>query len=73
MSRADYWRGGHKSSCTASGGHPQAPGEGSQVFAVRDDLEARGINGEGCIDGMQMITGRDVAGLLEDYEQVWHW
>ncbi len=61
--------------------HPARPNEdigrlqakGVRVFAVRDDLEARGINGEGCIDGVQIIPGRDIAGLLEDYEQVWHW
>jgi sulfur relay protein TusB/DsrH len=46
---------------------------GVKVFAVREDLEARGINSESCIDGVQMIPGRDIAGLLEDYEQVWHW
>jgi len=46
---------------------------GVKVFAVRDDLEARGINIEGCIDGVQMIPGSDIAGLLEGYDQVWHW
>ncbi len=61
--------------------HPARPNEdigrlqakGVWVFAVRDDLEARGINGEDCINGVQMIQGSDIAGLLEDYEQVWHW
>ena len=61
--------------------HPARPAEdigklqqkGVKVFAVRDDLEARGINGKGCIDGVQMIPGSDIAGLLEGYEQVWHW
>ena len=61
--------------------HPARPAEdigklqqkGVKVFAVRDDLEGRGINSEGCIDGVQMIPGSDIAGLLEDYEQVWHW
>ena len=57
----------------ACGGHQQAPGKGVKVFAIRDDLEARGINGEGCIGGVQMISGRDIAGLMESYEQVWHW
>jgi sulfur relay protein TusB/DsrH len=61
--------------------HPARPAEeigklqekGVKVFAVRDDLEARGINGEGFIDGVQMISGRDIASLMESYEQVWHW
>jgi intracellular sulfur oxidation DsrE/DsrF family protein len=47
--------------------------KGVKVFAVRDDLEARGINGEGCVDGVQMIPEKDIAGLLEGYEQIWHW
>jgi sulfur relay protein TusB/DsrH len=44
-----------------------------QVFAVQDDLEARGINSEECISGVQMVQGTDIAGLFENYEQVWHW
>jgi sulfur transfer complex TusBCD TusB component (DsrH family) len=61
--------------------HPARPaedirrlqGKGVKVFAVRGDLEARGINGEDCIEGVQLIHASDIAGLLEDYEQVWHW
>ncbi|MDQ3667633.1 MAG: DsrE family protein [Acidobacteriota bacterium] len=61
--------------------HPARPAEdigklqqkGGKVFAVRDDLEERGINPESCIDGVQMISGKDIAGLLEGYDQVWHW
>lgn len=61
--------------------HPAQPAEnlgklqekGVKIFAVRDDLEARGINGRGCIDGVEMIPGNGIPGLLEAYEQVWHW
>jgi sulfur relay protein TusB/DsrH len=61
--------------------HPARPSEDLRklqekdvmVFAIRDDLEARGINSEGCIDGVQMISGSDIASLMERYEQVWHW
>jgi intracellular sulfur oxidation DsrE/DsrF family protein len=61
--------------------HPARPtedisklqGKGVKVFAVRDDLEERGIKSEDCLGGVQMIGRGDVAGLLEDYEQVWHW
>ncbi len=61
--------------------HPARPAEdikrlqekGVKVFAVRGDLEARGIGGEDCIKGVQIIQGSDIAGLMEDYEQVWHW
>lgn len=61
--------------------HPARPSEdlgklqekGVKVFAVSDDLEARGTNLDGCLDGVQMIPERDIAGLLEGYEQIWHW
>ncbi|MCA1849643.1 MAG: DsrE family protein [Acidobacteria bacterium] len=61
--------------------HPARPtediyrlqGKGVKVFAVRDDLEERGIKSEDCLGGVQMIGRGDVPGLLEDYEQVWHW
>ncbi|MGH9967023.1 MAG: DsrH/TusB family sulfur metabolism protein [Pyrinomonadaceae bacterium] len=61
--------------------HPARPTEdiqrlqekGVSVFAVQDDLEARGINRENCIDGVQMIQASGIAKLLDDYEQVWHW
>lgn len=61
--------------------HPARPNEdisrlqskGVQVFAVREDLYERGIAGENCIGGIQMIRREDVAGLLEGYEQIWHW
>ncbi|HTG94386.1 MAG TPA: DsrH/TusB family sulfur metabolism protein [Pyrinomonadaceae bacterium] len=47
--------------------------KGIQVFAVRDDLEARGIESKDCIEGVELIRAGDVAALFEDYEQVWHW
>ena len=48
--------------------HPSSP-----VFAIRDDLTERGINEATCISGIQLIQRRDVAGLMDDYDQVWHW
>ena len=47
--------------------------KGVQVFAVRDDLEARGIESKDCIEGVEMIGRQDVAALFDNYEQVWHW
>lgn len=61
--------------------HPARPAEdicrlqqkGVDVFAVRDDLEERGIRLGACIEGVQMISGSDLARLFEGYDQVWHW
>jgi len=61
--------------------HPARPNEdiarlqqkGVQLFALADDLEERGISEGNCISGVQMIRGREVAGLMDAYEQIWHW
>ena len=61
--------------------HPARPYEdiarlrskGVKVFALADDLEERGIREANCIDGVQMIRSGDVAALMNDYAQVWHW
>jgi sulfur transfer complex TusBCD TusB component (DsrH family) len=47
--------------------------QGVKVFAVKDDLEARGIEIADCLGGVQLLHSNDVAALFEDYEQVWHW
>ena len=61
--------------------HPAQPnediarlqGKGLKLFALADDLEERGISEGNCIGGVQMIRSREVAGLMDDYEQIWHW
>jgi sulfur transfer complex TusBCD TusB component (DsrH family) len=61
--------------------HPARPNEdidrlrekGIKVFAVEEDLEERGIDIRDLIGGVQMIRRSDIAGLFEDYDQVWHW
>ena len=47
--------------------------KGVKVFALADDLEERGIREVNCISGVQMIRSADVAGLMDDYAQIWHW
>ncbi|HXG66065.1 MAG TPA: DsrH/TusB family sulfur metabolism protein [Blastocatellia bacterium] len=47
--------------------------KGVRVFAVQDDLEERGIDGENCIGGVQMIRRSDIVSLLEDHDEIWHW
>ena len=61
--------------------HPARPNEdikrlqdkGVIVFAVRDDLEERGVNLSNCLPGVELIRRTDIALLLDDYDQVWHW
>ena len=61
--------------------HPARPNEdvdrlrakGVNIFALADDLEEHGISEGNCIGGIQMIQQSDLAGLMDDYEQVWHW
>jgi hypothetical protein len=40
---------------------------------VRDDLEERGIDCSNYLAGVRLIRRGDVALLLDDYDQVWHW
>ena len=61
--------------------HPARPNEdirklqdkGVSVFAIREDLEERGVNLSNCLAGVQLIRRNDIALLLDDYDQVWHW
>jgi intracellular sulfur oxidation DsrE/DsrF family protein len=61
--------------------HPARPNEdikrlqdkGVSVFAVRDDLEERGVNVANCLPGVNLIRRGDIALLFDDYDQVWHW
>lgn len=61
--------------------HPARPADdiqklqdkGVRIFAVVADLEARGINKEECLNGVQMVPASDIGRLFEDYQQVWHW
>ena len=61
--------------------HPARPNEdirklqdkGVSVFAIREDLEERGVNLSKCLAGVQLIRRHDIALLMDDYDQVWHW
>ena len=61
--------------------HPARPNEdikrlqdkGVSLFAIRDDLEERGVNLANCLPGVNLIRRNDIALLLDDYDQVWHW
>ena len=47
--------------------------KGVKVYAIRDDVDERGIDISHCAAGVQMIHRSDVALLMDDYTHVWHW
>jgi intracellular sulfur oxidation DsrE/DsrF family protein len=47
--------------------------KGVRVYAVREDLERRGIDPAQCVGGVELIRGSEVAPLLDEHQQVWHW
>jgi len=61
--------------------HPARPNDdlvklrekGAQVYVIQDDLDERGIETEKCIAGVQYIRSADLAGVMENYDQIWHW
>ena len=61
--------------------HPAAPSEdlerlqakGVTVYAVREDLEDRGVEADRCIGGVELVGRADVPAVMEAYDQVWHW
>jgi hypothetical protein len=61
--------------------HPARPAEdlarlnekGVAVYAVKDDLVERGIDIENCVPFIRMIRRNDIAGLMEEHDQIWHW
>ena len=61
--------------------HPARPNEdigklrekGARVLAVREDIEERGISRESCLGDVELVSRGDVAALLDEHNQVWHW
>jgi hypothetical protein len=47
--------------------------KGVTIFAVREDLEDRGVSLSNCLAGVKFIRRSDIALLMDDYTQVWHW
>jgi predicted peroxiredoxin len=61
--------------------HPARPNEdltrliekGVRVCAVQDDVDERGIDRAQCLSGVELISRKELAALIEKHDQVWHW
>jgi len=47
--------------------------KGADVYVVKEDLEARGIDSRSCLTNVKIIQRSDTASLFEQHDQVWHW
>ncbi|HMM14744.1 MAG: DsrE family protein [Parvibaculum sp.] len=48
-------------------------GKGVPVYAVRDDLDRRGLGQAALVQGVKVVAREAVAGLFDEHDQVWHW
>ena len=48
-------------------------GKGATVFALREDLDQRGLQGVALVDGVKPLGMQALAELMSAYERVWHW
>lgn len=48
-------------------------GKGVDVYIVQEDLVDRGLSAGELIDGLTPVSRSDLPGLLDNYDQVWHW
>ena len=61
--------------------HPARPNDdlaklqakGAKVYVVQEDLADRGIDRGRCVADAQPIGRDEVADLMEQHDQVWHW
>ena len=47
--------------------------KGITVYAVREDLEQRGINSGDLVAGVTPVGKSDIARLFDESDMVWHW
>ena len=47
--------------------------EGIKVYAVKEDLESRGIDSSRFLKGIQPISSQEIASLFDSFDQIWHW
>jgi sulfur relay protein TusB/DsrH len=62
-------------------GHPAQPNadlaklqaKGAKVYVIQEDLEERGIDRKRCVADAQPIKRAEIADLMEQHDQIWHW
>src|SRR5262249_14037589 len=47
--------------------------KGVKVYVVKDDVEERGICSKNGIPGVLKTRRGEIAGLMEEHDQIWHW
>jgi sulfur relay (sulfurtransferase) DsrF/TusC family protein len=47
--------------------------KGVAVYYVQEDAEERGLADAKLIDAAKPVSRKELPGLLEEFEQVWHW
>lgn len=47
--------------------------KGVTVYATKEDLQDRGIANADLVQGVERISRAETAGILDNYDQVWHW
>lgn len=48
-------------------------GNGSKVYAVREDLDERGIDYRDMLQEVELVGREELPALISSYDQVWHW
>jgi len=48
-------------------------GNGSRIYAVRDDLEERSIDPRDLLQAVELVSRDELPELIAGYDQVWHW
>jgi sulfur transfer complex TusBCD TusB component (DsrH family) len=51
----------------------QIVGSGAPVYVVSEDLQERGIQAMQLVDGVKPVSRKEIPGLFDQHEQVWHW
>ena len=47
--------------------------DGIKVYAVKEDLESRGVDPSRILPGIALISSRQIAPLFNSFDQIWHW